>query len=80
MVAWHEMPGKRVRMEPSRRVRYDRSAMRPLVLRCKQTMLSGSSRYPTGRVHCVASSGHFVPGYHRKVPPGQTPERFQERV
>jgi hypothetical protein len=42
IVAWHEVPGKRARKDPSRRVRYDRAQLIPEVF-----LVEGASRRTT---------------------------------
>jgi hypothetical protein len=55
-------------------------AQRRLVLGClrsevglESTPIGPNRAVPPGRVAAGAFPRHFVPGYHRKVPPGQRP-------
>ena len=57
-------------MIPSRRVRYDRSSGRLLVLRDEQGVRCRHT-VPTGRINVGPFPRHFMPGYHHVVPSGQ---------
>ena len=50
MVAWHEMPGKRIPGDPSRRVRYDQSARVYDCLGREQNLAPRITPFPPGRV------------------------------
>jgi hypothetical protein len=83
MVAWHEVPGKVAKSSTVPEGRYDwLPRARRICTRCLTSRFEGPPTHtqhgvtldhtvPTGRISIWRSSRHFVPGYHRFVPPGQ---------
>jgi hypothetical protein len=75
MVAWHEMPGRQAITVPSRKERYDLWFCRQFLLEAPPFPVVNQGQcfrpYPTGRIHGVGVSRHFVPRYLLTVPPGQ---------
>jgi hypothetical protein len=72
IVAWHEMPGNVVLVNPSRRVQCDR--LTPVSDCLGPRINSGAANHtvPCGTDHIRVSARHFMPGYDHLVPPGQT--------
>jgi hypothetical protein len=75
MVAWHEVPGRPSIKVPSGRERYDLWFQRRFSTGDGMCEVVAERQYlkpyPAGRNRWVLVSRHFVPGYHRNVPPGQ---------
>ena len=92
MVAWHEVPGKVVpkRSVPEGRCDWRLLRMRRIFATSVSSRFEGprthshhacnTRSYPPrrGRVTICRNSRHFVPGYHRFVPPGQKSSDFQQ--
>jgi hypothetical protein len=74
-VARHEMPGIRAPRSPSRRVRHDRLFRASYRLARWTTPAAPDHTVPYGTDHICRVSRHFIPGYHRLVPPGQIQAR-----
>jgi hypothetical protein len=74
-VARHEMPGNRAPRSPSRRVRHDRLFKASYRLARWTTPAAPDHTVPYGTDHICRVSRHFMPGYHRLVPPGQIQAR-----
>jgi hypothetical protein len=71
MVARHEMPGERVDMiRPVGNGMIRGGRFSPVPKRIQRPYQS-IIPYPTGRILVGNAPRHFMPGYHRLVPPGR---------